>query len=296
MPAKLLLRSRLAHVELGRPVTDADYDVLATGEVDIFKPDGARLCSVRRGVISPENREAARQVLRPLRSQKTSNRGKASGGETVNRVKRDGTRSSTNNSTVAVASSIIGYFDRYTRIPYCRQTAFNAQQAAAFDELRPALAELADAFSRTVPDRWAAQMGKVNKTSSDFVIAGTPWTTITVNHNWSTCTHTDKGDLDEGFSCLTVLRYGDYTGAHLVFPAFRVAVDLHDGDMIMMDSHEIHANTCLVPSDPSAEAERISLVLYYRTRMVECGSAAQELERAKSLRGSIVAEDALDDG
>lgn len=288
MPSKLLLRSRLAHIELGRAVTEADYDVLVTGEVDVYKPDGARLCSVRRGVISPANREAARRVLRPLKNQKTDNRGKASGGERYRNLKADGTLS---NSTRVkpVASAIIGYFDRSSRIPYCRQTSFNAREASRFDELRPTLANLSGVFASAVADRYAAQMQQVQQTSPDFVIAGTPWTTITVNHNWSTCTHTDKGDLDEGFSCLAVLRQGAYNGGVLVFPAFRVGVDLHDGDLIMMDAHEVHANTPMVGDE--AMMERISMVLYYRTEMIQCGSAAQELARAKQSRGALVLED-----
>lgn len=287
MPAKLLLRSQLAHVELGRVVTDADYDVLITGEVDVFKPDGARLCSVRRNVVSTMAREAARPVLRLLKSAKTENRGAASGGERYRKVKEDGTISNTNRSA-PVASSIIGFFDRYARIPFCRQTAFNSNRAAEFDQLRPALSDLSACFAKAVPDRYAAQMQQVVETSRDFVIEGTPWTTVTVNHNWATCTHTDKGDLDEGFSCLAVLRQGHYKGGALVFPAFRVGVDLNDGDLIMMDAHEVHANTPLVDE---GEAERISMVLYYRTKMRECGSAAEELVRAKTIRGDLLTLD-----
>lgn len=142
MPSKLLLRSRLAHVELGREVTDADYDTLVTGEVDVFKPDGSRLCSVRRAVISAPNREIARRVLRPLRSARSMNRGLAAGGDRERKVRKNGVLSNTSEAE-PVASAIIGYFDRYPRIPYCRQTAFNADNTTEFKELLPTLGELA---------------------------------------------------------------------------------------------------------------------------------------------------------
>ncbi|HJV96471.1 MAG TPA: hypothetical protein VJ608_10565 [Albitalea sp.] len=212
------------------------------------------------------------------------NRGLASGQDRTVAIKADGTRSNTAKSA-GVPSAIIGYFDRYPRIPFCRQTAFNAQHTREFDELRPALEQLSSCFRASVSERYEAQMSQVQKTSPDFVIGGTPWTTITVNHNWSTCAHTDKGDLDEGFSCLAVLRQGAYRGGVLVFPAFRVGVDLLDGDLIMMDAHEVHGNTMLV--DEGA-AERISMVLYYRTKMRECGSAVEELARAKTIRGDLL--------
>jgi hypothetical protein len=286
VPAKVQLRNRLAYVEPGRVVTDADYDLLVTGEVDVYKPNGDRLCSVRREVVSQENREAARPVLRKLKSNVSRNRGVAAGGERTHPIKQDGTVSSTG-LAAPVHSSIVGFFDRYPRVPYCRQTAFNAEHPAEFDTLRPAFSELSACFGATVPERFKAQMGIADKTSHDFVISGTPWTTITVNYNWPTHTHTDSGDLDEGFSCLTVLRSGSYRGGVLVFPAFRAGVDLHDGDLIMMDSHESHANTPF--EDTSDDFERIAMVLYYRTKMKECGTAAEELERAKHLRGDLSA-------
>ena len=46
-----------------------------------------------------------------------------------------------------------------------------------------------------------------------------------------------------------------------------------------MDAHEWHGNTEL--DLKSADAERISLVLYYRTNMLQCGTAEEEIEKAK---------------
>lgn len=288
-PSKVLLRSRLSYVKPGVAVSDADYDMLLTGEVDVYKPDGERLCCVRRQVVSSENRAVAREVLLLLRGQESLNRGAARGAPRFRRRKAsDGTYSRTTESDPA-PSAIIGFFDRYSRIPYCRQTAFNACRGEDFERLGPTLQELDRSFAASAPERYAAQTQRARSTSPDFVIPGTAWTTITVNHNWATCTHLDKGDLKEGFSCLAVLRRGSYRGGVLVFPAYRVGVDLGDGDLIMMDAHEYHANTPF--TDTSDDYERISMVLYYREKMIECGSAAEELARAKALRGSLISDD-----
>lgn len=293
MPAKVLLKSRLDHVQFGRAVTDDDVDLLICGEADVFKPDGRRLCSVRRGVVAPEHRELARAPAAHAGQQPSQNRGIASGGHREYQRKPDGTVSKTaqvvdeHGNRVWANSSVVGYFDRYPRMPYCRQTAFVINHGDEFDQILPLMADVARCFEATVPDRYAAQMERINRTSHDFRIASTPWTTLTINYNWPTRTHTDKGDLDEGFSCLTVLRSGNYKGGLLVFPAFRVAVDLQDGDLIMMDAHEVHANT---PIEGEDGYERIAIVLYYRTKMLECGTAAEELERAKMLRGSLTDE------
>ena len=106
-----------------------------------------------------------------------------------------------------------------------------------------------------------------------------PWTTVTVNNTYPTGVHKDQGDLDEGFSNLAVLRRGDYAGGHLTFPRYRVAVNMQDGDLILMDAHEWHGNTQMRLD--SEDAERISVVLYYRTNMITCGTAEEEIEHAK---------------
>ncbi len=97
--------------------------------------------------------------------------------------------------------------------------------------------------------------------------------------------HVDAGDLVEGFSMISAIRTGHYEGCLLVFPAFRCAVDLRTSDVVLFDSHEFHANTPMTKQSP--DAERCSVVFYYRTRMVECLSAHEEHERAKQLRGAI---------
>jgi len=140
---------------------------------------------------------------------------------------------------------------------------------------------MADVFAEAVPDRHRTHVQWCQRTRPDWVIRGTPYTTITVNNTYATGVHTDKGDLDEGFSCLAVLRRGTYTGGCLTFPEYRVAVDLQDGDMLLMDAHEWHGNTELIKGD--AEAERVSVVAYYRTAIAKCDTAEAEAAKAVQL-------------
>lgn len=282
-PQTLRLYRRYPEGRLGRMLTALDYDCLVTGDVDVFKANGDRLLSVRRGAIRAESVEAARPVLRMLKTTRSMNRGMASGEQRGQRVRQSGYVSGTNEAT-PVASAIIGHFDRNPRFPFCRQSAFNAHHADRFAQLTPFLHDAAACFATTVPDRYAAQMYQMARVPRDFVITGTPWTTLTVNHNWQTAVHHDRGDLKAGFSCLTVLRAGQYSGCHLVAPAYRIAVDLGSGDLLMFDPHEAHGNTAF--ENCSEDFERISMVLYMRERMVQCGTPAEELERAKQ-RGSL---------
>jgi hypothetical protein len=289
-PPSIRLRRKYSVGSPGSEVSDDDYGMLLTGDVDVYKPDGSRLIVYRRGVLSDEALGRARPMLRKMRDYKSFNRGTAAGSPGVQVVRADGKLSNTSRSLVGVRSSIFGYFDRYPRIPYCRQTAFAIDLGASgMSEVRPMLLDAQDCFRDNVPERYERQMQEIRATSKDFVLTGTPWTTLTVNYNWQTRLHTDRGDLAAGFGCITALRQGSFTGGLLVLPAFKVAVDIQNGDMLMFDTHEWHANTPIEGVGESGiDWERISVVFYYREKMRECGTAAEELARAKSLRGSLV--------
>jgi hypothetical protein len=156
--------------------------------------------------------------------------------------------------------------------------------------LHPLLRAVAAHLSEHVPARYHAQAQQAQLTDPAWVVPGTPFTTITVNNSYATGMHTDKGDLDAGFSTITTLRRGDYTGGRLVFPAYRAAVDMGHGDLILMDAHQWHGNTqiicaCNKPMNGACEtcgAERISMVAYYRTKLVACGSPAEETAKARA--------------
>jgi len=190
--------------------------------------------------------------------------------------------------------------------PVCRLTAFTAQQIEQWDQLLPMFKEVARLFEEHVPDRFAVQAEEARKTHDEWIIKGTPFTTITVNNTYPTGIHTDKGDLDAGFSTLVALRRGNYTGGWLTFPQYGVAADMQDGDLLLMDAHEWHGNTPLLcegceeplrkPEHMCEETqekakfygmqpvspERVSIVSYFRTKMVSCGTADEENARRES--------------
>jgi hypothetical protein len=202
-----------------------------------------------------------------------------------------------------VMSSILGSFESSGFYKFCRLTSWTANELEGrWPELLPVLAAIGGKFAEYVPERYAAQMKAVNDTAPEWVVPGTPFTTITVNNTFPTGVHKDAGDLDAGFSCLAVARRGNYAGGMLTFPEFRIAADMQDGDLMLMDAHQWHGNTrmtceCGREMDGSVEilrgnelsdgpcrgcgAERISLVCYYRTKMAACGTAEEEAVKAQ---------------
>jgi len=192
-------------------------------------------------------------------------------------MKADGSISSTNQSP-EVLSGAIGFLDR----PICRTTVFTAREIDDWMRIKPFIRAVDKVFRDNAPERYAAQLKAVKQTPSEFVIRGTAFTTVTVNRNFRTAAHKDEGDLPEGFGVMSVLSAGNYSGGYLVFPKYRVAVDMRTRDVLLADVHEYHGNTPLVGVEGGFE--RISTVLYYRSNMRFCGTPARELKRAKNRR------------
>lgn len=290
--SEMRMRSRVADKAIvaelaGKVPGDADYDVLLTGPARVLKPDGKPLCVYLPGAVAEHARDdAVYDVLHSLRKDVTKNRGAASG------TKRLNGGNPRRSYALEVASVPIGAMDPAGQQRYCRLTAWTGQHLPEWQTLQPLLQTVAGQLADHVPDRYANQASAAADTDPAWVVPGTPFTTVTVNNTYPTGVHTDKGDLDAGFSTIACLRRGEFTGGRLMFPAYRVAVDMADGDLILMDAHEWHGNTPIVcacgtrPNGPCVEcgAERISVVSYFRTKMTRCGSPAEELERARSLR------------
>lgn len=182
------------------------------------------------------------------------------------------------NTTYAnsVNSGIAGWYDRYPRLPYGRETTYTRDHFEKFQMAFPFLQSLARGFKDLLPWRYNNQMEAAKKLDPAYLVPETPFTTITVNKTFRTAAHYDAGDLDSGLSNLLVLsNNGNYSGAYLVAPEYRVAVDVRPGDLLLINNHEVmHGNTPIVCHDDVAE--RISLVCYFREGMLQLGSKEYE--------------------
>lgn len=183
-----------------------------------------------------------------------------------------------------VRSGVGGFMDRYPRIPFCRETGWSASHHELYASSLPLFEEATKVFEKNLPIRFAGQMEAMAKLGKDWQIGDTAYTTLTINRDFRTAAHRDVGDLCEsweshenprGFSNLLVLDNGkDYDGFYLCFPEFRVAADIRAGDLIMMNAHRIHSNS---PAFNYEEGfERMSVVMYFRESMLECGSKKYE--------------------
>ena len=162
----------------------------------------------------------------------------------------------------------------------CRLTKFTKKQTQNWKKSIPLIIEADKQFKKLVPDRHQAQL-KQAKETPDFQIENTAFSTVTLNYNFRTATHRDKGDLPEGFGNLLVLEKSEcdsknskkFKGGMLGFPQYGVAVDVRQGDFLAMDVHQWHCNTPLEHSKNTidkADVGRLSIVCYLRKNMIKC--------------------------
>jgi hypothetical protein len=152
----------------------------------------------------------------------------------------------------------------------------------------PFIKEANKQFKKLVPERHSVQLKRAKKTK-DFQIENTAFSTITLNYNYQTALHKDKGDFEEGFGNLLVLEKDkcsdssnnviSYKGGYTGFPQYGVAVDVRQGDFLAMDVHQWHCNTTIsdghIPSNKKSKDEtygRLSIVCYLRKNMIKCAS------------------------
>lgn len=263
----------------GTLLPDTSYNILIDYDADVYcSVTGKCIAKFRKKTI-PKN-IANNAYLSLLKASKSSsNRGIASGSKRKFKMLKDGTVSNTGHAD-PVNSSIIGYFDKNPRFPYCRQTAFNQHEFDKFKKAYPIIKYVDNKYAELMPKHYKKQRDIADKTTQDFVIKNTAFTTVTVNKNWQTAVHKDAGDFDEGFGNLVVLRKGLYTGGYFVVPKWGVAFDMQNLDLLLVDVHQWHGNTQITKIDK--DATRISLVMYYRKKMIECGTVNEELKKAKA--------------
>jgi hypothetical protein len=284
-------------------------EVALTGETTVYKPNGTRLLVLRRGAVPSDAMDAAWDFMYECRHEKTTNRGHYAGpaegrvpdwvkkkgegayfvsGTRYRFLKEDGTLTNTSYG-IDVRSAVAGSLDRYPRVPFCRETEITTRHAEKWGKAQPFIQAVANVMKDSVPDRYAAQLQMANQTHPAYVLPGTPFTTITVNNTVAGAYHYDKGDYKDGFGVMAVFRKGQYRGGDLVFPEYGVSADLHHGDVVLFDSHEMHGNVPFIDTVGTENEDwvRISIVFYYRLKIHDCLAPDKEMERARNLRGSL---------
>jgi hypothetical protein len=240
-----------------KPLDASHYDeVLPAEPMDVYKETGWPLLFYRPAAIDAGLAERARPAIR--RAAKVSNNG---GGR---------------------PSGLVGFYPRGWSWPYCRCTPFTRDDLEGWRALKRLFRAMDRLDAAEMPEVYQAQLRYAREPSPDFIVPGTVFTTGMANSTWAHPAHRHPGNLSLGASVMAVFRQGHYRGGLFVLPQYRIAADLRDRDVVLFDSRAWHGNTVLEPA--GGDFERLSFVAYYPRKMLECGSALQENDRAKRRR------------
>jgi hypothetical protein len=117
-----------------------------------------------------------------------------------------------------------------------------------------------------------------------WTIPGTALSTVTININYESCYHWDTGDFADGYSTLSVVEQGRYDGGYLVFPKYRLAVDVRERDLLLCQSHiDIHGNTKM---SGSKNRKRVSFVTYLKHKLAETENRLEQPDRTEERKVS----------
>lgn len=194
---------------------------------------------------------------------------------------KDGVKTNYLKNRTYCCSGVMGYFDRFPTVPCCRPCSFNSLNPEKFEMMLPITKEVAKLHAEFDPKSWVVYDDFSKRVHDDWKIAGTPYNTITMNKNFQTFPHKDGKNMPA--SCpMTIIRKGSYRGGYLVFPEYRIAINIDTTDLILfMNSTEWHGNTRITGTSP--DYVRSSFIWYCRKNMDVCLSEKEELERVKNL-------------
>lgn len=196
-------------------------------------------------------------------AQKTTRRAQSAGiAKTVN-TKNGGTMKLAN----PVYSSIVGYMED-TSFHGCRQTALYKKHEKMFDDETIKLIQfISNKFKEYCPNEYKKQISFIKKVNKNMVLKGTCYTTLTINKDFRTRSHTDKGDYNGGLGNLAVFNYEEngkiqnYKGGEFLLPDYNLGINMEEGDLLFVDVHKTHCN------NPIKGKGRVSLVCYARENL-----------------------------
>ena len=176
-------------------------------------------------------------------------------------------------------SACAGYFDNVGALP-CRAVGWT-QKNPDKQKVLVELAEDIDAVFKETNKEYYEKQKKLADMKPQFRLGETIFSTQTINYDFRTACHKDKGDFKEGLSTLTIFEEipNNYYGFYLGLPEYKICFDLRDGDILIFDAHEYHCNTeYLVQSDKLPKddltgepfAGRCGVVSYLRNRLWKC--------------------------
>ena len=283
------------------------YDKIINTSQYGLTEDGEILFCFIKGAIKQENRQKYKDIIRGNCKTKTKNRGASAGpvdlryfpkkavefcnrhgepykdgkdrysvfykdadGNVVNRCQSN-----------MVRSGVAGYFDAIAGLP-CRKVGWSNNNPLKHEVLIGLAKEIEENHKVHCNKSYNYHRKKADAVPQDLLFEDTIYSTMTLNYDFRTASHMDKGDLEGGLSTLTIFEDvpNNYEGFYTGLPEYKIAFDVRDGDTLIFNAHEFHANTDFKVLSEKLKiddltdnnfAGRMSVVCYMREKLKLCG-------------------------
>jgi len=264
--------------------------IIKNRSIDVYdKTNHKLIVSIRKGAIPKEHRDNAYDsICASAMKNKTNSRGVASGKLNFDKlppgvveiVEPDKFKSQVvyddgyvTNYKISnkVNSMICGYYN----YPFGKgkdETAFTRSNPTLWHNFKQTIVYLDYLFRYLYDSKWQKQNEQIG--SSPYRIEDTVFSTVTVNLNFQTAIHLDKGDLKDGYSIFFLCKEGKWEGGYLCYPQYGVAIEVEERDFVIMNPHEYHGNSEFmvnglheaIPDHEMIKRDyrRLSFVLYFR--------------------------------
>jgi hypothetical protein len=274
---------------LSKYATERSFNTIIDHDADIYDADtGKIVAKFRKNVLIQKHVDDFYENIIKFAHNKSGLRGIASGS------KEKGL--GVNNK---IASNIIGYFDGYTVFQKhifktlnikppskVRLTRFTMSEPEKWNKCIPLIQDIDKQYKKLAPKEYKFQRSCADQTA--FKIPNTAFSTVTTNLTYHTSIHRDGSNLEGTLGNIVVIEKGKYTGGHVGYPQYKVALDVRTGDIAIMDIHVPHANTPI--RKLTKDAERLSLVSYLREGIYEHskGTTEKDVENTKKKMQNIL--------
>ena len=282
---------KVRNVKLSKNISSTAKYTIFESNAKVYSEDGKLIAIFIKGAITdPKYVRAGRNLLRY--KQGTTSRTIAAG---VNKEKKERYTDGNIGSANKVSSSIVGFMENVGFWP-CRQTSLYQKHEKVFDaETLKLIQFISKQFKKYAPQSFDKQKKFVGKLNPHMVLKDTVYTTITVNCDWRTRTHVDKGDFDSGLGNITVFDYTksdlckkgspaeskqSWSKGEFLLPEYDIGFRINEGDLLFVDVHQIHCN------NPIKGKGRVSLVCYAREGITKCQNMTKkEISDWQKFRG-----------
>lgn len=228
-----MLDRTLASLVAGKFTRPDHYDRVIDGDTNVYRKDGSLLLAFRKSAVpSAAWRTAfgaiytAAKPTDPLKGRKD-----AAGGQ---REFRSGTEGFMRGKLLASTPG----------------------DKRGWNQMQPLLRAIDAVFGREIPQQCEAHRELIAGIPARCLVPFTSFTTVACNRTARMAYHRDKNNVEGCYGALSVA--GQFSGGLLVFPRYRVAVNLRPGDVLVADNTEVHGNTPIA-------GERLSVVCFAHT-------------------------------